>query len=85
MGYFANGIEGEMWQADNCCKCGHASGGCPVLELSMRWNYEQDAKGDAVQRMKAEVLSSFIPRSQDGPWNDDCKMFVAREGGKGDE
>lgn len=48
---------------------------CPILELHAEWNYDQ-AAGSEQAREKGRALSVFIPRSEDGLQNEQCRMFV---------
>ena len=72
MGYFANGTEGDMYEAEYCEKCVHCEDEqnfmCPVLVLHWVWNYRQCNDGD-----KKEVLEMFIPTKD--CFNEKCKMF----------
>ncbi len=73
MGYFSNGTEGRMYEAEVCDKCihyPHEDVGCPVMELHMLYNYEQHDNKDI-----ANCLDTLIPRSKDGLSNEQCLMF----------
>lgn len=76
MGYFSNGSEGDYYRAKFCDKCVHddeqAGRCCTVWTLHLGWNY--DAVGTDANRVKAEALNMFIPRTRDGG-NGDCTMF----------
>ena len=76
MAYFANGSEGDCYEAAYCNRCIHqrdADKGecCPVLMLHLLWNYEQHSNED-----KALALNLLIPR--EGITNNPCEMFVPR-------
>ena len=75
MGYFSNGTEGLIYQEQYCRKCinyGPEEGpGCPVWGLHLSLNYERNRDENM-----AEILDSFIPMSDDGLTNLQCKMFV---------
>ncbi len=68
MGYFANGTEGELYEAQWCERCVHYgdSFGCEVLNLHMQFNYDECNKADS-------MLHKLIPR--DGITNEKCRMF----------
>lgn len=69
MGYFANGSEGEAYQAKWCRRCVHdADGSCPVFDLHVLYNYGQSKKPST-----ASALAMFIPREAGG--NGQCVMF----------
>ena len=72
MGYFANGSEGEAYEARYCDRCAHqknADGtGCAVWALHLIHNYE----GGRIQ----VLLDELIPQ-QDGR-NLACLMFFVR-------
>lgn len=74
MGYFSNGTEGEMYEAEYCSRCIHQKpdeGGCAIWLAHMLHNYEECNKKDS-------ILHLLIPRAKDGPWNDQCRMFVEK-------
>lgn len=71
MGYFSNGTEGADYQAQFCDRCFHdRNNDCPVWLMHLLFN-------------PAEVyqitLHTFIPRSNNGLVNLECKMFVSSE------
>ena len=91
MGYFANGTEGDVYYAKYCANCRHDNldqdQGCPIWGLHLLWNYDQvDGPFDyAVEPMEMNeqnimrvALDSFIPMSEDGLENLECKMFCPR-------
>ncbi len=65
MGYFSNGTEGSMYEAEYCENCLHYEG-CAVLEAHMIYNYDECNK--------KSILHILIPR--DGIENKKCRMFV---------
>lgn len=74
MAYFANGTEGEMYEAEYCDHCIHQKtddGGCAVWLAHMLHNYEECNKKDS-------ILHILIPMRKDGPWADECRMFVRK-------
>lgn len=69
MGYFSNGTEGEMYEAEYCAKCDHnANDDCAVLLAHLIYNYDECNKKDS-------ILHLLIPRDKDG-YNEKCKMFT---------
>lgn len=75
MGYFANGTEGDMFEAQNCNKCVHEDDekGCPVMLAHLLYSYELcNAKDHPGKHM----LDMLIPRK--GAWNERCAMFHER-------
>lgn len=78
MGYFSNGTEGMSYEEEFCNRCVNVeiSGVCPILDLHMRWNYDQH--GDAeIDKAKKQALDLFIPRDANGN-NEKCRFFVLR-------
>lgn len=74
MGYFSNGSEGDMYEAQYCANCLHdENNDCPVLLAHLLFNYDQ-CKNEAY----AKVLNIFIPQTKDGCGNEKCTMFVPR-------
>ncbi len=73
MGYFANGVAGQIYQHQWCDRCIHdIKLDCSVWLLHLLDNY------DAVKDVeKGKVLEMFIP--QKGIENLQCTMFVAKE------
>lgn len=76
MGYFANGSEGDAYEARYCIRCANQDddGCCPVMDVHTLYNYEQlddDSRGDALSL----VLGTLIPRTE--CFNAECKMFRA--------
>ena len=71
MGYFSNGTEGEMYEAEYCDRCVHQKvddGGCAVMMLHLIHNYDECNKPNS-------FLHVLIPREKDGVRNEQCKMF----------
>ena len=70
MGYFSNGTEGDMYAQRYCIRCVHNQDapGCPVWGAHSFHNYGQS---DEVK----DILNMFIPRSEDGMSNGQCRMF----------
>ena len=72
MGFFANGTEGEAYQANICERCinfkeDEYGRTCPVWEIHLDYNSVQDDNNIEV------ILSILIPRR--GIHNDICAMF----------
>ena len=84
MGYFSNGTEGDMYEAQYCHRCAHwldkgdgDGAGCPVLDVHMLWNYEQCSD----PRVKS-ILDRLIPPTgggYNGKFPAQCAMFIAIE------
>lgn len=76
MGYFANGTEGEAYEARWCNRCVHQRGerdtGCAVWNAHLLTNYSQ-TEGSALET----ALSVLIPRR--GIENLKCLMFLTGE------
>ena len=71
MGYFANGTEGDLYQAQWCERCVHYDNNdCPVWNLHLIWNTKARFDQD-----KELALDYFIPRTPDGLENLKCRMF----------
>ena len=68
MGYFSNGTEGEMYEAEFCSRCVHEDN-CAVLEAHMLYNYDECNKKDS-------ILHILIPKK--GCDNKKCRMFWKR-------
>lgn len=84
MAYFSNGSEGMWADEEFCSKCVHMpedpdEGGCPAWLLHMLWNYGQ-CNEDDVGKAKKMALNILWPSNEKGE-NQDCAMFVKREGG----
>lgn len=84
MGYFANGTEGDCYQAQWCFRCVHwrdngdgRGDGCPVYDLHLLYNYDQHKKEST-----KHALAMFIPRLEGGG-NAQCRMFWERGKGSG--
>jgi hypothetical protein len=75
MGYFANGTEGDMFEASQCAKCVHDNDetGCPVMLAHVLYSYvlcnEKEHPGKV-------ILDMLIPRK--GAYNEDCAMFAPK-------
>lgn len=82
MGYFSNGIEGDMYEAQYCGNCAHndAETGCPVMLCHILYAYEEcNNRG---KTNAANMLDILIPRV--GAFNGKCKMHLPIvRGGKG--
>ncbi len=84
MGYFANGSEGMQYQVKWCDRCinwreteeGSENWGCPIIDLHMEWNYEQQGKGRP-EIIKKYALHNFIEQNKD-TFCDKCKMFFEK-------
>lgn len=78
MGYFSNGTEGGMYEADYCARCIHGdqdgAADCSVWFVHENWSYEFVAKPGG-------ILDMLIPRTEDGLGNEQCRMFLKREPG----
>lgn len=72
MGYFANGSEGEAYEAMYCRRCVHENddSGCAVWDAHLMHNYDECNKPES-------ILHLLIPRGEHGG-NLQCKMFVER-------
>lgn len=69
MGYFSNGTEGMIYEAQWCDKCVHQKG-CAVWNAHMLRNYDECNKEDS-------ILHMLIPRTKGG--NGKCTMFIHGE------
>ncbi len=87
MGYFSNGSEGDRYQVEYCDRCINwreteegisQNWGCPVIDLHMEWNYEQN-RDTAAGKTKRQALQHFIPIKED-TFCDKCKMFFEKPG-----
>lgn len=77
MGYFSNGTEGMDYQARFCDRCWHdLNRDCPVWLAHLMYNYEQLRDNAELEK----VLELLIPRTADRLYNEQCKMFIDREG-----
>lgn len=74
MGYFSNGTEGDMYEEKYCYKCLNydEEKECPIISLHLHWNYEAQREGE---ENKKYALDWFIPRNEEGPFNQQCRMF----------
>lgn len=85
MGYFSNGTEGEIYQATYCDNCVHwrdlgdgRGYGCPIIDLHMLYNYDQHpehSNNPEQAERTANMLNELIPRSENGLYNEQCRMF----------
>ena len=80
MAYFANGAEGDYYEAKYCQRCIHFGDfgeACPILALHLDWNYEacNGDEADALPEAKAKhtALNTLWPC--DGVHNGQCAMF----------
>lgn len=74
MGYFANGTEGDMFEAQWCNRCVHEDDekGCPVFLAHILYAYEEcNSKSNA-----KVMLDMLIPRKRAS--NAQCAMFHER-------
>lgn len=74
MGYFSNGTEADMWEADNCAGCVHADEdkGCPVMLAHILFAYDEcNSKSNA-----KVMLDMLIPR--EGIFNGPCAMRAVK-------
>ena len=74
MGYFSNGTEGEIYEAEYCEKCihyGDEEQGCPIWGAHLCYNYS-DEDTDA-----RNILDMLIPQKEIG--NGQCEMFIEKE------
>ena len=82
MGYFSNGTEGDMYEAQYCARCVHRDDerGCPVMTAHVLYAYEEcNSKSNA-----KHMLDMLIPKAESPAFNAQCAMFHARElGGEG--
>lgn len=71
MGYFSNGTEGDAYEARWCANCVHGKSqdGCAVMLAHILESYGQSGSTET-------VLSTLIPRSEDGVGNNKCRMFI---------
>lgn len=69
MAYFANGFEGELFQAENCDHCvnwkdnGSGSEGCPILDAHMLFAYQLCNEKDQPGKV---ILDMLIPDAKPG-------------------
>jgi hypothetical protein len=74
MGYFSDGTEGECYFEEYCSKCVHNGDGegpmCAVWTAHLLYSYD-------LCNEEKNPLNVLIPRSKDGLWNEQCKMFLA--------
>ena len=87
MGYFSNGTEEMQYTAQYCDRCINwrevpgipDSSGCPIMDLHMQWNYEQQGKRP-LERAKKQALDNFIKQRED-TFCDKCRMFLEKPNG----
>lgn len=84
MGYFSNGEEGAMYEAEFCERCIHYHDpdatppvDCAVLAVHSLFNYDQYKNPDL-----KKALTLLIPQGEDGLVNAQCKMFIIKDGVK---
>jgi len=69
MGYFSNGMEGDIYMDEYCNNCVHDENlDCPVWALHL--GYNQEAANN-----KTHWLNRFIPYNDEG-FNEKCKMYI---------
>jgi hypothetical protein len=75
MGYFSNGTEGDLYEAEFCANCVHRDGpdgsGCAVMLAHALHNYKECNNPDS-------ILHLLIPQGhpeKGGRWNEQCTMF----------
>jgi hypothetical protein len=76
VGYFSNGTEGEVYEAQYCAKCLHRDGpdgnsSCSVMLAHLLHNYDECNKPES-------ILHLLIPRAKDGVGNERCTLFAVR-------
>lgn len=72
MGYFANGTEGDAYEAKYCARCTRYAGQtCVCWDAHMLWNYDECNKPDS-------ILHKMIPRQ--GTQNLQCVFFNNSKG-----
>jgi len=75
MAYFANGSEGDRFQAKYCDRCIHWSPekGCPVFNAHLDYNYEECDSGSNAEK----ILNMLIPQieNEHGSFPGECSMF----------
>ena len=82
MAYFANGTEGEVYEAEYCNKCVHnlPDYGCPCLTAHSIWNYDECNNKDSVLHKMIPMAKKDIVVSgetiKDFPYNEKCIFFV---------
>ncbi len=84
MGYFSNGTEDMQYHEQYCDRCINwresspdaDDWGCPVMDLHVQWNYEQQGKG-RIRIVKKQALDNFIEQKED-TFCDKCKMFIEK-------
>ena len=86
MGYFSNGIEGDMYEEEYCHHCihYHEEYSCPVLEAHAIWNYDECNKPDSILH---KIIPKIIVKGVDKngvpyevPTNGECIFYVKRKG-----
>ena len=70
--YFANGTEGEIFEAKWCARCLHnvkphgESPGCPVLYVHSLFNYEQCGDDEGAKAIHGILSTMIAPQSDIG-------------------
>lgn len=79
MGYFANGSEGEIYQANYCFKCKNwidkkdgKGYGCAIWDLHILYSYEL-----CNSKSKAKKMLDFLIPDRDCS-NEECKMYLPK-------
>ena len=79
MGYFSNGIEGELYREEYCMKCRNwrkkkeeLTDGCPIMDLHFSYSYELCNSKSIAKKM----LDFLIP--QEKIYNLRCRMFLRK-------
>lgn len=78
MGYFANGTEGELYEAEYCNRCVHQDDPCAVWLLHLAYNYS-----GIDDKSMSHALDMLIPRN--GVHNDECAMFHEKQTASADD
>ena len=71
MGYFSNGTEAAIYQAEWCNRCVHDEEACPVWVAHLIFNY--DLVNAPSSTPGGAILDMLIPR--EGVFNGQCTMF----------
>lgn len=75
MGYFSNGTEGDLYEAQYCARCVHNEDdpekpGCPVMLAHVLYAYEECNSTSTAKH----ILDELIPYEKG--FNRQCAMFV---------
>lgn len=74
MGYFSSGTEGADYQHKYCRQCIHdVNENCPIWFLHLRWVIDSN-----IYPHISEILNELIPMTDNGVWNEQCKMYVEK-------